>query len=149
MNQRNILAITIITGVAMIGQSLVAIALGYNDWLMISLIIINHVTGVVITFLIHNKIEKKFSIPSFSITLSLLFLVFGVYILISGFFSTTVLAWEGILITLTVTCPMSTIGYYLGVMIFGYGFRFGAILMVFIGTIYYLILGKIIEKFTF
>ncbi len=150
MNQRNILTVIIVTGIAITVQLLGLVVFGiYDDWLIISIAIISHVVAMVVLFGIYNWLQQRFYVPPLSIMLSILYLIFGLYHLISGFLSTSIIAWEGVLITLVVICPISIIGYFLEISKFiGYDFRFDTVIMVLIGVIYYFVLGKINERFT-
>ena len=150
MNPKNILVITIVTGIAITVQLLGLVIFGvYDDWLTISIAAVSHVVAMIVLFGIHNWLKQRFYMPPFSVMLSILYLIFGLYYLISGFFSVSIMVWEGILLTLAVICPISIIGYILGVSKFsGYDFRFDTVMMVLIGVIYYFVLGKIVERFT-
>jgi uncharacterized membrane protein len=150
MNQRNILTISIITGIAITVQLLGLVVFGIDDdWLIFSIAIVSHVVAMIVLFGIHNWLQKKFYMPPFSIMLSIVYFILGLFYLLSGFLSTSPLAWEGVAITLIAICPISIIGYFLEISrFFGYDFRFDTIIVILMGTIYYFILGKIIERFT-
>jgi hypothetical protein len=150
MNRKNISTIIIVTGIAITVPLLGLVVFGvYDDWLIISITIISHVVAMIVLFGVHNWLQKRFYMPPFSIMVSILYLIFSLYYLIPGFFSTSMMVWQGILITLVAICPISITGYFLEISrFFGYDFRFDTIIMVLIGIIYYFVLGKIIERFT-